>query len=68
MNSAEESILTINGGSSSIKFALISAESTRVRVRVIRTNEELVIARSVFKILERDAKQSLTYPRNRKSK
>jgi acetate kinase len=36
---------------------VISADAARVRVLVIRTNEELVIARSVFKILELDAMQ-----------
>lgn len=32
--------------------AVISAASSRVNVRVIRTNEELVIARSVYRVLE----------------
>ena len=34
---------------------LISTDSARVNVRVIRTNEELVIARSVWRILKLDA-------------
>ena len=49
-------ILTINGGSSSLKFALfdgrnevnaplISVDSAATAVRVIRTDEELMIAR-----------------------
>jgi acetate kinase len=42
---------------------VISADTARVRVLVMCTNEELVIARSVFKILELDAMQS---PANRK--
>ena len=33
---------------------VISADAARVRVRVMRTNEELVIARSVCRILGRD--------------
>ena len=58
-------ILAINGGSSSIKFALfetgeslrrilegvISGAASRVAVRVICTDEELVIARSVTRLL-----------------
>ena len=83
MNAVEKCILTINGGSSSIKFALfsasrslpltlrgqiarigmpdsafsvqgadqISADAGRVKVRVMRTNEEFVIARTVCRIL-----------------
>ena len=83
MNAVEKCILTINGDSSSIKFALFSAsrslpltlrgqiarigmpdsafsvqgadqistDAGRVKVRVMRTNEELVIARSVCRIL-----------------
>ena len=35
---------------------LISTDSARVSVRVIRTNEELVIARSVWRILQPDMK------------
>ena len=69
------SILTINGGSSSIRFAvyeagetprlqdddhrrnasnapLISPDAGRVKVRVIRTDEELTIARSVSRVLK----------------
>jgi acetate kinase len=42
---------------------VISADTARVRVRVIRTNEELVIARSVFKTLKLDAMQSPTKSR-----
>jgi acetate kinase len=59
------SILTINGGSSSIKFAVfeagdslrrilegvISAAAGRVAVRVIRTDEERIIAETVCRVL-----------------
>jgi acetate kinase len=41
---------------------IISADTARVRVRVMRTNEELVIARSVLKTLEHDPMQSPTNP------
>ena len=41
---------------------VISADATHVRILVIRTNEELIIARSVFKILELEAMQSITHP------
>lgn len=58
-------ILTINGGSSSIKFALfetgdslrrilegvISANASRVSVRVIHTDEEQMIVRIVCGVL-----------------
>ena len=37
---------------------LIATDSARVNVRVMRTNEELVIARSVWRILKPDAKES----------
>jgi acetate kinase len=36
---------------------LVSTDAARVRVRVMRTSEELVIARSVLKIIELDEKQ-----------
>ncbi len=65
MNSANPRILTINGGSSSIKFALfdagdslrrilegvISTPAGRVAVRVIRTDEELMITHMVCRVL-----------------
>ena len=65
MKSAHQRILTINGGSPSIKFALfetgdshrrilegvISGAASRVAVRVIRTDEEQMIARSVCSAL-----------------
>lgn len=70
MTLAAARILTINGGSSSIKFAffeflgialnasrnaqnaaLISPDGARVTVRVIHTDEELVIAQSVRRVL-----------------
>ena len=35
--------------------ALISSDASRVTVRVIRTDEDLMIARSVYRILETDA-------------
>ena len=35
--------------------AVISTDASRVTVRVIRTDEELMIARSVYRILETDA-------------
>jgi acetate kinase len=41
---------------------VISTKTARVRLRVIRTNEELVIARSVLKTLEHDPMQSPTNP------
>ena len=41
---------------------VISADTARVRVRVMRTDEEFVIARSVLKILERDAMRSPSNP------
>lgn len=41
---------------------VISADAARVRVRVMRTNEEFVIASSAFKIRELEAMQSLTHP------
>jgi acetate kinase len=58
-------ILTINGRSSSIKFALfeagdplrrilegvISANASRVSVRVIHTDEEWMIAKTVCRVL-----------------
>jgi acetate kinase len=81
MQPANPCILTINGGSSSIKFAVyqtgeplkrrlhgtidrialsgtnrvISTDASRATVRVIRTGEELMIARSVGRILEAGA-------------
>ena len=45
---------------------VISADDARVRVLVMRTNEELVIARSVVKILELNAMQLFTHPLNQK--
>jgi len=77
MKPANPRILTINGGSSSIKFALfeasdplqrileggierigsrnaagvISAAAGRVTVRVIRTDEEIMIAKTVCRVL-----------------
>jgi len=65
MKPANPRILTINGGSSSIKFALfevgdllrrilengISAAASRVAVQVIRTDEELMIAKTVCLVL-----------------
>lgn len=65
MKQGQTSILTVNGGSSSIKFALfevepshnarnatvISTDASRVAVRVMRTDEELMIARSVSRLL-----------------
>ena len=39
---------------------LISADAARVKVRVMRTNEELVIARSVCRILELDVGETRT--------
>lgn len=59
-------LLAINGGSSSIRFLgvalhrgrnaknapLISRDTGRVKVRVIRTGEELTIATSVCRILK----------------
>ncbi len=59
-------IMTINGGSSSIKFAVfeagdllrrilngvISAVAGRVAVRVIRTDEEQMMAKMVCRILD----------------
>jgi acetate kinase len=54
-------VLTINGGSSSIKFALYqtskpqdiraAAAASRVAVRVIRTDEERMIAKTVCRVL-----------------
>jgi len=63
------SIVTINGGSSSIKFAeyllgeplkrstaaVSSTDGSRVTLHVIRTDEDLMIARSVCGILQTDA-------------
>jgi acetate kinase len=58
-----QSILTINGGSSSIKFAFFLngdyypktteriARISPYAVRVIRTDEELMIARSIRRML-----------------
>ena len=65
MKPANSRILTINGGSSSIKFAMfeagdslqrimervISAAASRVAVRVIRTDEERMIAKTVCHVL-----------------
>jgi len=65
MKPANSRILTINGGSSSIKFAMfeagdslqrimervISAAASRVAVRVIRTDEESMIAKTVCRVL-----------------
>jgi acetate kinase len=65
MKLANPRILTINGGSSSIKFAMfepgdslqrimervISAAASRVAVRVIRTDEESMIAKTVCRVL-----------------
>ena len=65
MKPANSRILTINGGSSSIKFAMfeagdslqrimervISAAASRVAVRVIRTDEERMIAKTVCRVL-----------------
>ena len=65
MKPANPRILTINGGSSSIKFALfeagdslrrileavISAAAGRAAVRVIRTDEERRIAETVCRVL-----------------
>ena len=65
MKPADPHILTINGGSSSIKFAMfeagdslqrimervISAAASRVAVRVIRTDEESMIAKTVCRVL-----------------
>jgi acetate kinase len=51
MNPANPRLLTINGGSSSIRFAPHEVGADRVKVRVIRTDEELMIARSVTRIL-----------------
>ena len=48
------SILTINGGSPSIKFVLyeaVSADDARVIARVISTDEELMIARLVCRMV-----------------
>lgn len=45
-------ILTINGGSSSIKFALLSADTSQVAVRIIPTDEEITIARIACSILK----------------
>jgi acetate kinase len=61
----KRSVLTINGGSSSIKFALfeagdwlrrilegvISTDASRATVRVIRTDEEKMIAETVCRVL-----------------
>ena len=66
MKPANPRILTINGGSSSIKFAMfeagdslqrimervISAAASRVAVRVIRTDEESMIAKTVCRVLD----------------
>ncbi|MGA2300586.1 MAG: hypothetical protein ABSG77_07825 [Candidatus Acidiferrum sp.] len=66
MKPANSRILTINGGSSSIKFAMfeagdslqrimervISAAASRVAVRVIRTDEESMIAKTVCRVLD----------------
>ncbi len=41
---------------------LISADAARVRVRVVRTNEELVIARSVYRILGFGANEARIKP------
>lgn len=51
-----------------VNAGLISARSARVRVRVMRTNEELMIARSVYRILGLEAKESRTKPRTGKRK
>ena len=65
MKPAKPRILTINGGSSSIKFALfeasdslrrilegvISTAASRATVGVIRTDEERVIAKAVCGVL-----------------
>ena len=45
MKSALPGILTTSGGS------LISRDAGRVKVRIIRTDEELMIARSVISVL-----------------
>ncbi len=65
MKPANPRILTINGGSSNIKFALfeagdslgrilqglISANASRVAVRIIHTDEEWMIAKTVCRVL-----------------
>jgi acetate kinase len=51
MNPANPRLLTINVGSSSIRFALYEVGADRVKVQVIRTDEELMIARSVTRVL-----------------
>ena len=62
---ANPRILTINGGSSNIKFALfeagdslgrmlqglISANASRVAVRIIHTDQEWMIAKTVCRVL-----------------
>ena len=64
MKPANPRILTINGGSSNIKFALfeagdslgrilqglISANASRVAVRIIHTDEEWMIAKTVCRV------------------
>src|SRR5476649_972288 len=42
----------LNAGSNEAGAAVISANGARVRVRVIKTNEELMIAKSVARLLE----------------
>ena len=47
---------------------LISTDTGRVKVRVMRTNEELVIARAVCRIISSAAKVAWAKPRSRKQK
>jgi acetate kinase len=44
--------IELNEAKNAMNASVISAESSRVTVRVIRTDEELMIARSVWRILE----------------
>ena len=47
---------------------LISTDTGRVKVRVMRTNEELVIARAVCRVISSTAKVAWSKPRSRKQK
>jgi len=47
--------IELHDGRNAAHAGVISAEGSRVTVRVIPTNEELMIARSVFRVLDLDA-------------
>ena len=49
--------IELNEGRNAENASLISTDRSRVAVRVIRTDEELMIARSVVRVLDLDAKK-----------